>query len=53
MKRVFSRDMGEPERWDSRFVKILDDSDYIFVRLKPDTVVVRDQSYPVSGNDRM
>ncbi len=25
MKRVFSRYMGEPRRWDSRFVKILND----------------------------
>jgi hypothetical protein len=26
----------------------LDDPDYIFIRLQPDTVVVRDQSYAVS-----
>ena len=51
MKRVFSRYLGEATRWDSRFVKILNDSDYIFVRLEPETVVVRDQSYPVNGND--
>jgi len=53
MKRVFSRYMGEPERWDHRFVKILNDPDYIFVRIEPDTVVVRDQSYSVDGNDRI
>ena len=48
MKRVFRRYMGEPRRWDSRFVKILNDTDYIFVRLEPDTVVVRDQSFPLA-----
>ena len=53
MKRVFRRYMGELRRWDSRFVKILNDTDYIFVRLEPDTVVVRDQSYPANGNDRI
>ena len=37
MMRVFRRYMGEPRRWDSRFVKILNDTDYIFVRLEPDT----------------
>ena len=48
MKRVFGRYMGEPRGWDSRFVKILNDTDYIFVRLEPDTVVVRDQSYSLA-----
>ena len=45
MKRLLSRYMGEPERWDSRFVEILDDADYIFIRFEPETAVVRDQSY--------
>ena len=45
MKRLLSRYMGELERWDSRFVEILDDTDYVFVRFEPETVVVRDQSY--------
>jgi hypothetical protein len=53
MKRVFSRYLGEPERWDPRFVKILNDADYIFVRLEPETAVVRDQSYAVNGNHRI
>ena len=48
MKRVFSRYMGEPMQWDSRFVEILSDPEYIFVRLEPDTAVVRDQSYVVN-----
>jgi hypothetical protein len=48
MKRLLSRYMGEkPEDWDSRFVKILGDTDYIFIRFEPDTAVVRDQSYRV------
>src|ERR1044071_332606 len=35
MERVFTRYLGERSRWDSRFVKILDDVDYIFIRLEP------------------
>ena len=49
MKRLFSRYMGDAAQWDTRFVKILTDTNYIFVRLEPDTVVVRDQSYAVNG----
>ena len=45
MKRLLSRYMGELGNWDSRFVEILDDADYVFVRFEPETVVVRDQSY--------
>lgn len=45
MKRLLGRYMGEPARWDARFVEILDDADYIFVRFEPETAVVRDQSY--------
>ena len=47
MERIFSRYMGDLSDWDSRFIRILDDPDYIFVRLEPNTVVVRDQSYAV------
>jgi hypothetical protein len=53
MKRLFTRYMGELEQWDSRFVELLDDPDYIFVRFEPETVVVRDQSYKLSRNDRI
>lgn len=35
MKRLLSRYMGESESWDLRFVKILDDADYIFIVLSP------------------
>jgi nitroimidazol reductase NimA-like FMN-containing flavoprotein (pyridoxamine 5'-phosphate oxidase superfamily) len=45
IERLLSRYMGERERWDPRFVEILDDADYIFVRFEPETAVVRDQSY--------
>lgn len=46
MVRLLSRYLGdERARWDSRFVEILDDKDYIFVRFTPENVVVRDQSY--------
>jgi hypothetical protein len=45
MGRLLTRYMGGQDAWDSRFVKILDDEDYIFVRFEPETVVVRDQSY--------
>lgn len=50
MKRLLSRYMGEMENWDSRFIEILDDTDYIFVRFEPETVVVRDQSYSLRRN---
>jgi nitroimidazol reductase NimA-like FMN-containing flavoprotein (pyridoxamine 5'-phosphate oxidase superfamily) len=51
MKRLLSRYMGEPERWDPRFVEILDDADYVFVRFEPETAVVRDQSYELKKTD--
>ena len=47
MMRLLSRYMGEVEDWDARFVEILDDADYIFIRFEPETAVVRDQSYQV------
>lgn len=45
MKRLLGRYMGEIENWDARFVEILDDTNYIFLRFEPETAVVRDQSY--------
>jgi hypothetical protein len=45
MKRLLGRYMGEMRNWDERFVEILDDTNYIFIRFEPDTAVVRDQSY--------
>lgn len=45
MRRLLTRYMGSQDAWDARFVEILDDEDYIFVRFQPETVVVRDQSY--------
>lgn len=48
MKRLLSRYMGEQERWDPRFIEILDDTDYIFIRFEPETAVVRDQSYKLN-----
>ena len=48
MKRLLSRYLGKDlSQWDSRFVEILGDTDYIFVRFEPETAVVRDQSYIV------
>ena len=49
MKRLLGRYMGEPALWDPRFVEILDDADYVFVRFEPETAVVRDQSYKTGG----
>ena len=49
MKRLLSRYMGEAEHWDSRFIEILDDADYIFIRFDPETAVVRDQSYELKN----
>ncbi len=51
MKRLLARYMGEQRHWDPRFVEILDDPDYIFVRFDPDTAVVRDQSYTLQESD--
>lgn len=45
MTRLLARYMGRVEEWDSRFVEILDDTSYIFIRFDPDTAVIRDQSY--------
>jgi hypothetical protein len=45
MGRLLGRYMGEREAWDTRFVEILDDEDYVFIRFEPETAVVRDQSY--------
>lgn len=45
MERLLGRYMGARDAWDARFVEILDDEDYIFVRFEPETAVVRDQSY--------
>lgn len=49
MRRLLGRYMGEEARWDSRFVEILGDEDYVFVRFEPETAVVRDQSYKRRG----
>lgn len=45
MTRLLTRYMGDKDDWDPRFLEILDDTDYIFVRFDPQTAVVRDQSY--------
>ena len=51
MVRLYNRYMGaRQELWDSRFVEILGDEDYVFVRFTPESVVVRDQSYKVSDS---
>lgn len=51
MKRLLSRYLGRDlSQWDARFVEILEDADYIFVRFEPETAVVRDQSYIVRKN---
>lgn len=51
MKRLLSRYMGEMDDWDKRFVEILDDTDYIFIRFEPQTAVIRDQSYKVGDRE--
>lgn len=48
LRRLLSRYLGASlEEWDERFVKILGDEDYVFVRFEPETAVVRDQSFIV------
>jgi hypothetical protein len=51
MMRLLGRYLGEVGKWDERFVKILDDPDYAFIKFIPDTVVVRDQSYDVQSGE--
>ena len=51
MERLLTRYMGGRGRWDARFVEILDDADYVFVRFEPETVVVRDQSYELDKGE--
>jgi len=34
-------------------VKILDDTNYIFISFEPETVVVREQSYQANMDDRI
>lgn len=48
VSRLFCKYMGAPERWDSRFTKVLDDPAWVLVRIIPETVVVRDQSYDLN-----
>jgi len=50
-KQLLSRYLGENvEHWDPRFVEILGNADFVFVRFEPETAVVRDQSYKVRVN---
>jgi Pyridoxamine 5'-phosphate oxidase len=50
LRRLLSRYLGQDlTAWDSRFVKVLSDEDFILVRFEPLTAVVRDQSYIVVG----
>ncbi len=49
MKRLLRRYLGEQEqRWDPRFLAVLGDRNWVFVRFEPETAVVRDQSYQVN-----
>jgi hypothetical protein len=51
LRRLLSRYLGEHlADWDERFVNILGDADYVFVRFEPETAVVRDQSFIVRRN---
>lgn len=52
LKRLLGRYMGELENWDERFVTILGDTEYVFIRFEPETAVVRDQSYKL-GDSKM
>jgi hypothetical protein len=49
MKRLLRRYLGENEpHWDPRFLAVLGDPEWVLICFKPETVVVRDQSYRVS-----
>ncbi|WP_139365753.1 pyridoxamine 5'-phosphate oxidase family protein [Shouchella patagoniensis] len=45
VKRLLNRYMGEEERWDPRFHAVSGDSNWVFIKFTPETVVVKDQSY--------
>ncbi len=50
MKQLLRRYLGKCEQqWDSRFVAVLGDRDWVLVRFEPETAVVRDQSYQVKN----
>ncbi len=50
VRRLFSRYLGVDETgWDEVFLEALDDPDLVFIRFKPETVVVRNQSYAATG----
>ena len=50
LQRLLRRYLGQHvEDWDERFVEILGDTDYVFIRFVPETAVVRDQSYKVKS----
>jgi hypothetical protein len=51
-ERVNLSMVGGREQWDSRFVQILCETDYVFVRFEPETAVVHDQSYESKKNER-
>jgi len=49
-RRLLARYLGDSaDTWDSRFRDALTDPDNLFVRVVPDTVVVRDQSYELGA----
>jgi Pyridoxamine 5'-phosphate oxidase len=48
-RRLLARYLGADSDWDARFVDTLSDSDNLFVRFVPDSVVARDVSYDRSG----
>ncbi|MBM7837230.1 nitroimidazol reductase NimA-like FMN-containing flavoprotein (pyridoxamine 5'-phosphate oxidase superfamily) [Alkalihalobacillus xiaoxiensis] len=44
-KRLFTRYMGSEEQWNQRFTAVLTNPDWIWIKMIPETVVIRDQSY--------
>ena len=52
-KHLLSRYLGnEQEQWDTRFLQVLGNTDFVMVCFVPETAVVRDQSYTVNENTR-
>ncbi|MDP9104346.1 MAG: pyridoxamine 5'-phosphate oxidase family protein [Candidatus Eremiobacteraeota bacterium] len=50
-ERLLARYLGPAvERWDARFGIAISDENAVFVRIEPDSVLVRDQSYVVASS---
>lgn len=45
VQQLFAKYMGEKKNWDPRFTEVIGKHEWKLVKMTPETVVVRDQSY--------